>query len=166
MSEPTVRIYDPETDTLTTIPARELAPGVIRAQLTGVEGDVWIEPTRWREPEYQHPPFPDDIRKNYLERFQATFADVYPRTVEEWEDGFRRDAHPNQEIAIWVCIANVFEHFTAGRDLSAEQRQDIFHTVLACANNGKDYVLFTTNPRTLSKKRVREIVDYFFAKRQ
>jgi hypothetical protein len=155
----TVRVYDFQTEQLTTIPASELAQGMVRARVIGIEGDVWVAASQAIPSEYRHPPFPEDIR-DYLRQLQKTFADVYPRTIEQWEDGFRRDTHPDREIALWLYMGDVFEHFTSGQPLDADQKRDIFQVILASVNNGTKHVLATTNPRTLSKKRVREIVDW------
>lgn len=157
-----VRVYDMATKKVTTIPASELASGVIRAKVEGVEGEVWLDPKAVKpQSKLRQPPFLEEAQ-SYFRRFADLFHDVYPRTVEQWEHGFRCDTHPEQEIAIWVLIADAFEHFTNGRDLNKDKRQDIFKVILACAINGREHVLTTTNPLTLSKKRVLEIISFFF----
>jgi hypothetical protein len=165
MPERTVRLYDFRTKQLTKIPARELAPGMVRARITGIDGEVFVDAAQvLRGGEVRHPPFPDAVREQ-LRRLYETFQDVYPKTLEEWEDGFRRDMHPEREIALWEYMATVFEHFTAGRSLNPEQRRDIYLVILTCMNNGKENVLVTTNPQTLSRKQVNEIVEFFFQNR-
>jgi hypothetical protein len=161
MAEPMVRVYGFNTGAITRILARELAPGMVRARLTGIEGEVWIAGSQVRQSGYRHGPFDEGVR-DVLRQFEALFCDVYPMTAAEWEDGFRRDLHPDREMAPWLRRAEVFVHFMAGRDLSFDQRQDIFQAILTAVSNGKEAVLLTSNPVTLSKRRVREIVDYLF----
>jgi hypothetical protein len=110
-------------------------------------------------------PLSEDLR-DLLKRLQRVFAGVYPLSLEEWEEGFRRDAYHEEEMALWPHLADVFEHFTRSRQLDQEQKQDILRVALACMNKGKDHALLTTDPRTLSRKRVREIANYFFAPRR
>ena len=163
----TVRVRNLETNQTITIPAGELAPGMLRVMLKkgpdepGGE-EVWVDVAQrlalGGKAPYQHPPLSDDLR-NVLPELQETFHDVYPRTLEEWADGFRRDLQPEQEIALWLHMARVFRHFTEGRDLSTDQRQDIFDVILACVNNGPAHVQATTGHRTLSRKRGREIAN-------
>jgi hypothetical protein len=156
----TVRVFDFATKKVTTVPASELAPGMARMKIEGLEGEYFVEAGQIDdEGEIKHPPFSEEVR-DYFRSFAATFADVYPGTVEEWEDGFRRDTHPAKEIAVWSVIERHFKHFTEGRWLSVEQKDDIFKVILACSVNGPDFVLQTTNPRTLSRKRVKQIADY------
>jgi hypothetical protein len=159
MAEEMVRVLDPATGQLTTIPARELAPGMIRATVQGIEGEVWLSAAALGPSPLRHPPFGEELRQRMVE-LRDTFHDVYPRTAEEWEDGFRRDLHAEQEIAAWLHMAKAFRHFTDGRTLSPEQRRDIFDVIVATVNNGRDKVLLTTNPLTLSRRRVRQIVDF------
>jgi hypothetical protein len=154
-----VRVFDFDTNRLTTIPAAELAPGMLRARVLGIEGEVWIDGSTEFAEEVRHPEFDEETRA-YFRRLQSVFHDVYPQSLERWEYGFRCDMHPEREIALWLHMANCFEHFTAGRDLSPEQRWDIYVMILDTVNNGNDKVHLTTNPATLSRRRVQEIADY------
>jgi hypothetical protein len=157
--EKTVRIYDVETKRLTTIPASELAPGMVRVRDTEL-GEVWIEVGQAKlDAPYRHPPFTEEDREKYLKPLQETFKDVYPCTLEEWEANFRREQNIEREIATWLVMRGHFKRFTEGRDLAVDQRQDIFQVILACVNNGPDHVLATVSARTLSRKRVKEIVE-------
>ena len=161
MTQGTVNVLDLDTNAITTIPAGELAEGMLRARMEGIDGEIWVEASKLKSGgPLRHPPFEEDLR-DILRRLGQTFADVCPRTLEEWEDELRRDTHPEQEIALWVVMEEVFLHFTSGRSLDEEQKIDIFSVVLACVNNGPEYVLATTSPRTLSRKAVKEIVEYF-----
>jgi hypothetical protein len=102
-----------------------------------------------------HSPFPDSLRTS-VRLIQEAFADVWPRTVEEWEDGLRRELHHQKEIGYWLCMADTYKHFTAGRDLSNKQRKDIFGVIVAASRGEKP----GDPPLTLSWKRVQEIREY------
>jgi hypothetical protein len=58
-------------------------------------------------------------------------------------------------------MAEGYDRFARGHGKSPEQKWDIFQVVLACVNNGPENALATTSHRTLSRKGVRRIVDYF-----
>jgi hypothetical protein len=160
MPDPTVRIYDFETRTIVTIRASELAPSMVRGQVEGVEGEVYIDPTKVRLPGvFLHAPFPDAVRQQ-VDRIREVFHDVSPHTLEELESGFRRDTNPGREIALWLWMADVFEQFTAGRELVYEERKDIFDVILFFVTYGKDYVRHTmTKPLTLSDRRLNDMLD-------
>jgi hypothetical protein len=159
MAEGKVRVYDPRTRRLITIPARELAPGMVRTRVEGVAGDVWLEASRVPRPPVRHPPFGEAVRPP-LRHIWDTLYDALPQTVEEWEDGFRRDTNPDAEIAFWLTVAEAYTHLTAGRPLSPEQKRDLLEVIFACLNNGTEYVLVTTSPATLSRECVQRIAEY------
>jgi hypothetical protein len=159
MDGQTVRVLDLRTHRLITIPARELAPGMVRARVEGIEGDVWVDASQVRQGSVRQPPFGEDVLR-VVRHIRDALLDVVPMTVEEWEDGFRRDDNPADEIAFWRTVAEAYTHFTAGRPLSAEQKLDLVEVIYACLNNGTDYVLLTTSPATLSREGVKEIAKY------
>src|SRR5262249_4215879 len=69
---------------------------------------------------------------------------------------------PEKEIALWLNMAAAYRHFT--RHLTPgptelEKKRDIFQLILSSVNNGPDNAAATTATPTLSRKRVREIID-------
>jgi hypothetical protein len=158
-----VRVYDPDTKTVVTIPATELAPGMHQARLTSVDGPVFVSADYGGgEGHLNQPPFGDEARAIFGE-LKETFDGVYTKTLDEWEDGFRKDEHPENEIALWLVMADLFRHFTAGRNLNPDQRQDIFQVVLSFVTNGAERVTATVNPRTIARSRLLQMVEYLKA---
>src|SRR5690349_532138 len=58
----------------------------------------------------RHADLPPDLLKR-VKALEPVFADVYPITHEKWIEGFRRDADPAREIAIWEQIAAAYTGF-------------------------------------------------------
>src|SRR5208282_5321643 len=76
----TVRVHDPATGKIHTIPAAELAPGMVEAQVEGV-GRVWINSADVKGGrEYKHPPFEPELRKFIEREIQKPLAEVWPKT--------------------------------------------------------------------------------------
>ena len=164
MNEQLVRVLDQESDKIVAVPRSELAPGFVRVYIPG-QGEVFIPTSAIARGEYQHPPFSQEIRDNLLEPIQKTFAEVRPLSIDQWEDGFRCDVHVEQEIAVWLHLAKAFRHFTRHLGPGPEEidkKQDIFQLLLVCVNNGRENALATFSGRTLSRRRVKEIIDEFF----
>jgi hypothetical protein len=107
MAAETVRAYDFATKRVTTIPAAELAEGMVRARVEGIEGEVYVQVHQLRQSDYRNAPF-DEEKKALMREFAALFADVYPATADDWEDGFRRDVHMDREIGAWRGIAKAY----------------------------------------------------------
>ena len=176
----TVRVCDPDTKKITTIPVGEVGPGMVRVSIddfstvselarqlgakpraiTGVEGEVWIEASKL--PLLQ-PPFSAEDRE-VLVVIRDSLQEVHPLTLEQWEDRFRRDANPKQQIADWLHVAKVYKHFSTGRDLSPEQKLDVFTAAWACSG-GPSYNSITMTLRELSLAQADEIWEYFFTQR-
>jgi hypothetical protein len=147
-----------------TIPAAELASGMVAISVEGEGGVFYADPGSLRAadgPRWE--PLPEEVR-GALRRLQATFQEVYPRSLEEWEVGFRADAHPWREVAIWEAMAGAFEAFTAhiyGDDPgSTAKRRDSFRAILACwgAPSWEAYRA-VAHTGTLTLARVRAIYD-------
>lgn len=108
----TVKIYDLAHNKISTIPAAELAPNMVEADVVGV-GRVWISADEISlAGKVKHPPFNEEKRQK-LRQMKAALDEVYPKTIEELEETFRKDSDPDQEIAIWLHIASVYQQSTA-----------------------------------------------------
>jgi hypothetical protein len=46
-----------------------------------------------------------------IKQIQLTFAEVFPATLEETITDFKRDAHPDNEIAIWSSMAEAYRKY-------------------------------------------------------
>ena len=155
----TVTVYDPESRVYTDIPEAELAPGMVRAKVEGREGEVWIEPSKLKQAEYQHPPF-EGATRDQIVAIQNSFSGVYEKSYEFWEDGFRRDTNPDSEIAVWLRISEVYRRH--GEDKPQAFREDLFSLVIACSNSDPQRIEIVFEPKVLSQEEVRSISsDYF-----
>lgn len=158
----TVPFLDTDAGRVVRIPASELRPGAIQVRLQGSGEVVWALPEQLHEGEIKHPEFGEEVR-DYIRQIQAAFAEQRPLSFEEWEDGFRRDADPGQEIALWSHAANVYTAFTANEP-SADRRRDVFRCIVACMTTGPDAVWHVLRPDVLSQAEARQVVDRFFGK--
>jgi hypothetical protein len=76
-----------------------------------------------------------------IEHIAGVFAEVDPRPANEWIEDFRRDQHPENEIAIWEILAGVYSVFTKDRSLSLKMKKDALHLLLLRTMNDKDSAL-------------------------
>ena len=155
-----VRFFDVDSGRVVSIPASELAPGAIRAHIQGVDEVVWVLPEKLKEGPIRHPPFNEGIR-GYIRQIQEAFAEHRPLSFEEWEIGFRRDANPAQEIALWLHAADVYTAFT-GDEPSAERRHEVYRCVLACMNGSRDNIWHVFRHEALSRAEAEQVVKRFY----
>jgi hypothetical protein len=154
-----VRVYDFQTQKLSEVPAAELAPGMVEADVQGV-GRVWISSSQVRPSVKQC----ENLAPELLERVQklkASLDEVYPQTIEFWEDGFCRDAHPDKEIAIWEHMAFVYE---SAKDLgkTQEARRELFRLILACSSSNERDVLQVLSIQNISRTTAKEVIHRYF----
>ena len=158
----TVRFYDVDTGKLVTIPASELAPGAVRAQVHGIEEIVWLLPDKLKQGGLKHPPFEEGVR-DYICKIQAAFAEQRPLSFEEWEDGFRCDANPGPEIALWSHAADVYTAFADGEP-SSDRRQEVFRCIVTCMNATPDTIWRVFKAEALSRSDAEAVIARFYGK--
>jgi hypothetical protein len=134
---------------------------MIEAQIQGI-GRVWVSALQLSEGPFRHPPFSQEVRE-YLRRIKTCLDEVFPQTLEKWEDGFRRDQNAAQEIAIWLHIASVYEFFTSNKELTANERREYFHVIHACSTSPREHVLQIFNLTALSRKQAEQVIDRFYS---
>jgi hypothetical protein len=157
----TVRVYDPVTRKINTIPAAELAPGIVEAQVAGV-GLVWINSAQVKgEREYKHPPLEPGMRDIIEREIQMPLAEVWPKTLAQLEDNFRRDAEPEQEIGLWCRIAERFAEFSKSEGLNQAQRQDCFAIMLHCSTVSPEQILEVVPLKALTREQAQRAIEAY-----
>lgn len=124
------KVFDFATRQVSEIPLSDLPPGLVCGRVEGIEGPVWVDPTRTTAgADFRHPPFPPKVRQD-IERIRKALAEVRPLTTQEWEDGFRRDQNAVRQILVFSCIAEVYSRLTAQTNLSMAQKAEYFRVLL------------------------------------
>lgn len=156
-----VAIYNFDRQEVLWIAARDLPAGLLQAQMEGLDHPVWVDPARLGQGEYHHPPFSPEVRDLFAQ-LKLALDEVYPRTIDEWEDGFRQDRNPEQEIAIWLHIAEVYKACTFERPLSLEAKQDYLRVLLACSTGPRDLVLQSVTLSTITEADAAGAINSYF----
>jgi hypothetical protein len=58
---------------------------------------------------------------------------VYPLSIEEWLDGFQRDAHPESEVQWWERLTRIYKGYSDAKDLTFGQKQTLFRVLFKMA---------------------------------
>jgi hypothetical protein len=155
-----IRYYDVDSRQVVMIPSSELSAGAVCTTVDGIEGEVWTMPVSLHESTFKHPPFNETVR-NYLEQIRTAFAEHYPLTLEEWEDGFRRDENASQQIAVWLYAAEIYKAFVSSEP-SANRRGDIYRCIVSCMMAGRDSIWEIYQPHSIRLAEAEEIVSRFY----
>ncbi len=156
-----VKVVDPISGGTKDIPTSELAPGMSYVLAGGSDQPVWLDGSRFVQGPHRHPPFSGEDRAQIL-FLQESLSDVHPMSFDAWEDGFRRDLNPDQEIAVWVRAARCLQNFAPHQGASPEKRQEAFTILVACMNGTPETVLELLPRDILDKANGQKLVDSFF----
>ena len=96
-----------------------------------------------------------------IRRLQAVFAEVDGQSVEQWVDNFKRDFHPDRELAVWEKMADAYTRYCSKRTLSPEAKQDVFKVVLMRSMAPEHEVLPRLKLSVLTKADAAEIMRGF-----
>jgi hypothetical protein len=161
----TAQVFDPATGKINTIPAAELAPGMVQAQVEGV-GLVWINSTGVKGlREFRHPPFEPEWREFIELEIRKPLADVWPKTLAQWEDNFRCDAEPDQEIGLWCRIADRLTKFSEAESLNLAQRQECFAVMLHCSTVPPEQILEVVALKALTREQAQRAIKAYLKAR-
>jgi hypothetical protein len=127
----------------------------------GIEGIVWVLPEQLHEGPIRHPPFGEDLRA-YVRDIREAFAEHRDLSVEEWEEGFRRDADPAREIAGFSYAADVYRLFT-NDEPDAARRAEVYRLLIACMTTASaEAVWHVVKLNALTRAEAERIVRRFF----
>jgi hypothetical protein len=87
-----------------------------------------IDPAKLKPGPIRHERLPLSLvaRINYL---RSTLHEVHPLSMDEWLDGFQRDANPESEVIWWERLTRCYRGYSDTKDLSAEQKKALFDVV-------------------------------------
>lgn len=158
-----VKIIDLDTMEVTEIPLAELSDQMVPARIQGRPGFFWVDihQAMGRSKAVLHPTF-SGVRRQRVEAIASMFGEIYPQSYEQWELGFRRDSHPDQEIAIWLRSGKIFTEFSRRRGLDLHQRKALARLLFQCQAVSFDQLkAVRTNP-DLPKEICDDFINEYY----
>jgi hypothetical protein len=155
-----VEVIDVETGNVSVMPVDQIGPGMVRVSYEGKE--YWADSAQLQQNDYQHAPFEGELRAR-IESIMVNLSEVYPLTYEEWEDGFRRDQNPLNEIAIWERIVSIYQSYSSQTTELATKRE-IYSVLVTCSYSEPDQVLNQVSLKILSQDKAKEIIRAYYKK--
>lgn len=114
--------------------------------------------------DYGYGPFNEPVR-GILRRIKRSMDDVFPRTLEAWENYFRMN---RSELGVyvnfmdWIIIAQVYETWrSTAKDPSLSARQTVCKIVFSCLYNGSDEALEEVKLEGMTRTEAERIVELF-----
>ncbi|HTI99799.1 MAG TPA: hypothetical protein VL527_13040 [Dongiaceae bacterium] len=140
-----------------------LVAGCDRAGKSSAGNTHWIDPNKLQVGPIRHPNLTAD-QISRIQKLQKTFEEVDPSSLEEWSDGFKRDADPDRELTIWEDMATAYATFTATNALTLDGKKEVFKIALLRSAASEDKVLKNLKLQILTEKDARAIMSLFAGK--
>lgn len=94
---------------------------------------------------------------------QETFNEVYPVSLDETITNFRRDQNPDNEITVWLNMANTFKPFASvnlGQE-KLEVRKEAFKLILMRSMMPEKEAISSSDLKLLSENEIQEILKNY-----
>ena len=88
-----------------------------------------------------------------------TFKEVDSAKYEKWVEDFKRDKNPDNEIQIWMAMANAYNSYCQNRKLSKEMKMEVYQIIVMRSSESEDEVLSELNLKVLSQKDALEVMQ-------
>lgn len=127
----------------------------------GQEPEIqWIAPDSLKPRPIRHGELsPDQMER--IRKLRDTLAEVDHSSIEKWVDNFRRDADPDNELAIWERIANAYSHYCSQKQLSLSAKEDVFQALILRSMASEQEVLNHVELKALTVDEVKEVLKGF-----
>lgn len=98
-----------------------------------------------------------------IEFIHNTFAEVQPGTLEETITDFKRDQNPDNEIAIWLSMANAYKKFVQkkGSNLDIASKKEAYKLILLRSEMSSKEAVVEAKPKLLSAADVSDILGFY-----
>ena len=97
-----------------------------------------------------------------IKKIQLTFSEVNPSTLEQTIMDFKRDQNPDNEITIWLAMANAYEKFKMKHnDLDINKKKEAYGLILMRSMENETEAKANSNLKLLTDKEVSEIFSYY-----
>jgi hypothetical protein len=105
----------------------------------------------------RHSVLPDGFVER-IKAFKAILSEVDPTSLETAIDNFKRDALPEEEIAIWERMASAYEGFLSHNPISDPAiRKEVFAVLIGASMGSEDW----SNIKKLSSDQINDLVGNY-----
>jgi len=99
-----------------------------------------------------------------ITKIQSTFSEVYPVSLEQTITNFKRDRNPDNEIAIWLKMADVYEQYLKDkREVNPAIKKEVFGLILSRSMMPDKEAIANANLHLLTEKEATEILSHYKA---
>lgn len=102
---------------------------------------------------------------NKIKKINTTFEEVYPVSLEQTINDFKKDRNPGEEITIWLQMAEAYEKYLSSKqtkpDLST--KKEIYKLILCRSMMPAEESIKSAELKILTEKEANEVMSYYTA---
>ena len=98
-----------------------------------------------------------------VQTLKEALDEVYPKSFDDWIEGFEFDGNPENELLLWECMALTYRNFTDGRSFSREAKEAVLQITLQCSLGRTEKHILSKEHKTLQKVEILGLVDCYRA---
>jgi hypothetical protein len=130
------------------------AQPILRADNPAGRMKIPLQPSELRKGPIRHPVLPDSF-VDRIKAFKAILSDVDSTPLETAIDNFKRDTHPEEEIAIWEHIANTYQLFLSHNPIGDPAiRKEVLAVLIGASMGSEDW----SNIKKLNSDQINYLV--------
>ena len=95
-----------------------------------------------------------------ISAIRSVFAEIDGQTIDQWADNFKRDANPDDELAIWERMANAYSLYCDKREnLNLETRKEVYKVILLRSMASPEEVIARLELAILTEQDARTVMS-------
>jgi hypothetical protein len=96
-----------------------------------------------------------------IKNIHATFTEVDKSSLEQTITDFKRDLHPEDEIEIWIQMANAYKGYLSKNKKNLDEKKEVFKLILSRSMMNSEHAIENSNLKYLSKKEAQEVLSFY-----
>ncbi|KRB55814.1 hypothetical protein [Flavobacterium sp. Root186] len=105
-----------------------------------------------------------DLTSEQLEKIKdihEAFAEVDKSSLEQTITDFKRDLHPENEIEIWMQMAEAYKGYLSKNKKNLDEKNEVFKLILSRSMMNSEEAIENSNLKYLSKKEAQEVLSFY-----
>ncbi len=101
-----------------------------------------------------------------IKKIYTVFHEVEKASLEETITDFKRDVYPDNEIAIWLTMADAYQNYLKSKndELDLETKTEVYRLILSRSMMSDEEVIKNSDLTKLSINEAKKVLSFYKAK--
>jgi len=124
-----------------------------------------LDPNEIRMNEIVHDELTDE-QLTKIKKIHSTFQEVDKTSLEQTITDFKRDLNPDNEIAIWLNMAEVYQNYlnSVNNTIDLNTKIEVYQLILSRSMMPDDEAIKNSNLTLLTKAEAEKVLEFYKAK--